>query len=178
MRYSLVKTLVFFYAEYNGIVSMTRNWRPCPNYGYADHPPSSPQKWPSRQKKMLNELKKVMGVKFHITLYRVWAPRTSKRGVFIAQKCNFFQKWPNFQAWLELTWRSFFHQKSCFHFQRKIFGSPSMQIHARKMFPIFVDSIWNGFKLIACNIYKHIHIYMYLYVVWVSNKQRGGIYSR
>ena len=28
---------------------------------------------------MRNELKKMMGVKFHVTSYRVWAPRATKR---------------------------------------------------------------------------------------------------
>ena len=36
--------------------------------------------------------KKMMGKKCRITLYRVWAPRASKRGVLGAQKFNFLQK--------------------------------------------------------------------------------------
>ena len=40
---------------------------------------------------MRNVLKKMMGVKFHITSYRVWALRPFKRDVLGAQKFNFLQ---------------------------------------------------------------------------------------
>ena len=44
----------------------------------------------------------IMGVKFDITSYRVWALRASKSGVLGTQKFNFLQEWPNFQGTSEL----------------------------------------------------------------------------
>ena len=35
--------------------------------------------------------KKMMGVKFYITSYRVWAPRASKRGVWAPKNSTFFR---------------------------------------------------------------------------------------
>ena len=52
---------------------------------------------------MRNVLKKMMGVKFHITSYRVLPLRPFKRSVFGAQKCNFLHKWPNLQDRFRLT---------------------------------------------------------------------------
>ena len=44
----------------------------------------------------------IMGVKFDITSYRVWALRAFKRGVLDYQTVNFLHKWPNLQGRLEL----------------------------------------------------------------------------
>ena len=46
--------------------------------------------------------KKMMAVKFHITSNRVWALRSSKRGVLGAQTFIFLQKWTNLIGRLEL----------------------------------------------------------------------------
>ena len=48
----------------------------------------------------------MMGIKFYIISYPVWALRLFKRGILGAQKFNFLQKWPNLQG--RLDWRSFF----------------------------------------------------------------------
>ena len=37
--------------------------------------PQPPQKWPSQHKRCAMCLKKIMGTKFHITSYRVYAPQ-------------------------------------------------------------------------------------------------------
>ena len=90
-----ISKLVRYYLQFVGNFSykLLLRFRPCHNH---------------LDIKIRNELKKMMGVKFHITSYCVWALRTSKRGVLGTQKFNFLQKWPNLQVRLELTWRSFF----------------------------------------------------------------------
>ena len=55
---------------------------------------------------MRNVLKITMGVKFHITSYRVWAgTQTRPDG---DPKVQLSSKWTNLQRRLELIWRSFF----------------------------------------------------------------------
>ena len=53
-------------------------------------------------------VKKMMGVKFHITSYRVWTPQASKSGKIAPQTFNFLHEWLNWQGRLELIWCSFF----------------------------------------------------------------------
>ena len=55
-------------------------------------------------------LRKMMGVKFLITSYRVWALLAFKSGVLGIQKFIFLQKWLNLQGRLELIGSSFFVQ--------------------------------------------------------------------
>ena len=42
--------------------------------------------------------KKMMGIKFHITSYRICMLQPFKRGVLVAQKLNFIQNWSNLQG--------------------------------------------------------------------------------
>ena len=76
-----------------------------PNYWYADPPYPPPPRSCHLDMKDAQWAKKNYGRKIS---HCVWAPRASKRGLLGDQKCNIFQKWPNFHGRLELIWRSFF----------------------------------------------------------------------
>ena len=70
-------------------------------------PPSFPSLSDHFDIKYAQCAKKIMGLKFLITSYHVWALQPFENDILGAQKFIFLHKWKNLQGRLELIWRSF-----------------------------------------------------------------------